>query len=580
MAELPAPGHAFEPHGQRQLTVDVGIGNAGNLYSHLITHFDDQLVTDCTVEVRHTEGRFPPASIPAHRILLTRSEHFRSQLARSETSSSSSPAAAAAGSSEAADAARVGTTATRAIRLETSDQFITVDAVRQCVRCLYGAPWQELFLPRQFRTQLTQLPKDEAVKALDAALGLAAAANVLRMEHIVLDGADTAMHLARWETLEKLLAFALESGMGDDGTPADEAGMEEAAAANGNAANEPSRPPAALVRAEAGEPRAAQQRTHGPLYGAVVANRLLDTAAMFVITNYPPHFIFDATAPELVMVRRLPDVGAAQPSTAATDDAVSPMIASWPELQRPAQTHPRLTLLQFGDHLSEHEQRERRTRDTAVTRTLSSVLLSLPFPLLRNMLGAAGLGLVMPDAAREGLARAVISEREKRRQQAVAVLSSTLSPVASTSSSSSASPAADPSGVESSDHDLPAFAATAGTEGVTDVPATSTQDLVPPLSVAELERYAETLGWKEEVTITGHGPDAHDNRASSADAAATSGVAATGCPDKDGTAEGEPAADATTRPTDTAPGQTMQLRRSWIGLPWSSSPSPAPLSAS
>jgi hypothetical protein len=154
------------------------------------------------------------------------------------------------------------------------------------------------------------------------------------------------------------------------------------------------------------------------------------------------------------------------------------------------------------------------------------------------------------------------------------------SPSALAASAAAASPAADSSGVESSHHDAPASAVTAGAEGDTDAPATSTQGLAPLLSAAELGRYAEALGWKEEVTTTGHGPDAHGNRVSSADAAAMTGVPTTECPDKDGTADGEPAVGATTRPTDTEPWQPMQLRRSWIGLPWSSSPSPVPLSAS
>jgi hypothetical protein len=117
---------------------------------------------------------------------------------------------------------------------------------------------------------------------------------------------------------------------------------------------------------------------------------LLDDSLDFMAYNFPMDFSLYALAPEMRHYPRLPTVEVKQP------------------------THnPRLSKIRFGDAPPEDE-----LLPSHIAQVLSTVLLSLPLPLLdrlfshpaaANQVGWSGLGKVMGD---------VVDERERRRQKA------------------------------------------------------------------------------------------------------------------------------------------------------------------
>ncbi|KAF2244066.1 hypothetical protein BU26DRAFT_435474 [Trematosphaeria pertusa] len=137
-------------------------------------------------------------------------------------------------------------------------------------------------------------------------------------------------------------------------------------------------------------------RPDGPGAGVGIfdtyAASLLDDALNFIAYHFPVDFKLYTSAPEMKDNPRLPHLA---------------------ELRQPAH-NPRLSKIRFGDAPPEDE-----LKPSYVAQVLSSVLLSLPLPLLdrlfrhpaaANQLGWSGLVKIMRD---------VVGEREKRRQKAL-----------------------------------------------------------------------------------------------------------------------------------------------------------------
>jgi hypothetical protein len=137
---------------------------------------------------------------------------------------------------------------------------------------------------------------------------------------------------------------------------------------------------------------AAGPKTDGVDVHDPFATELLNSAIEFIAYNFPNDFNLCRTAPELRDEPRLPSLAETR-----------------------APTHnPRLSKIRFGDAPMEDE-----AQPSHVSRTLSSILLSLPLPLLdrlfnhratANQIGWTGAAKVLHD---------VVNERENRRQKAV-----------------------------------------------------------------------------------------------------------------------------------------------------------------
>lgn len=120
---------------------------------------------------------------------------------------------------------------------------------------------------------------------------------------------------------------------------------------------------------------------------------LLDEAVEFLAYSFPPDFSLYALAPEMRQFPRLP---------------------TFSEAKTPAH-NPRLSKIRFGDAPPEEDN-----KPSSVAQILSTVLLSLPLPLLDRLLGHpaaanrvgwSGLVKIMQD---------VVEEREARRQKTLA----------------------------------------------------------------------------------------------------------------------------------------------------------------
>lgn len=122
------------------------------------------------------------------------------------------------------------------------------------------------------------------------------------------------------------------------------------------------------------------------------ATELLNSAIDFIAYNFPTNFLLHRIAAELRDDPRLPDL-------------TEPRVTNH---------NPRLSKIRFGDAPTDDD-----TQTSPVSRTLSSILLSLPLPLLdrlfnhratANQIGWTGATNVLHD---------VVDERESRRQKAV-----------------------------------------------------------------------------------------------------------------------------------------------------------------
>lgn len=123
-------------------------------------------------------------------------------------------------------------------------------------------------------------------------------------------------------------------------------------------------------------------------YAMPILNDVVD----FIAYNLHPEFTLHFLAPELRQHSRLP---------------------SYTEPKQPSH-NPRLSKIQFGD-----APREDDTKPSHITQVLSSVLLTIPLPLLNQLFSHPVLA---GQIGRNGLARLmqdVVDERERRRQKAL-----------------------------------------------------------------------------------------------------------------------------------------------------------------
>lgn len=307
---------------------------------------------DCTLELRHAHGRLERLSLPAHQVMLGRSPTLKSLLS-------------------------AGSRLPRTVRLEVADRFIQLDAFREALRYLYlGA------MPTPNGWVSDGSSPQSVAHTLDFFLGYAAAGHVLRVPAVTAHGSKLAAELIDWETLERILSFAVEGGI-DESLRGDHENT-----INGGD------PPASETRSPA------QTKSSRPMYG-IYGSNLLDSATDFLLTNFPPQFTLDVSVPELAMHPRLPETAdGTRPSGQRRD--------------------PRLKSMKFGDHPSEDDVRS----DTVAT-VLSKVLLSAPFSLLKSLLESPrlgrGAGAHQPTSAeaRARLAMTVVQERERRRKLAL-----------------------------------------------------------------------------------------------------------------------------------------------------------------
>ncbi|KAF2203388.1 hypothetical protein GQ43DRAFT_470015 [Delitschia confertaspora ATCC 74209] len=255
------------------------------------------------------------------------------------------------------------------VDISTTDKFITVQSLSAAVKHLYGLPfvasdgfpWD---LPH-FQHNADDIDKrNEARTRMEQALSLVAAGSLLQIPSFTARSADLVQKLIRWDTVDQVLHFALN--------PYSDAGL-----ARENGVQE------VHVDSQADQP---QQANYGSFSSSMLGD-VLD----FIAFSIPANFKLYNAAPELVDNPRLPLI--AEPKVPAHN--------------------PRLSKIRFGDVPAEDD-----AKPVYATRILSSLLISLPFSALQSLFSHFELGRRLGWSFVADLMRAVVDERENRRQKA------------------------------------------------------------------------------------------------------------------------------------------------------------------
>ncbi|KAF2190958.1 hypothetical protein K469DRAFT_696726 [Zopfia rhizophila CBS 207.26] len=252
------------------------------------------------------------------------------------------------------------------IDIVTPDRLVTAESLTEAAKFLYGAPLLSvesfLFGLRPFHPDGEDAPSfAEARKRMSQALSYSATGVVLQLRTMSNRGVQIAQKLLRWDTLDQVVSFALDGGLPSSWNKSSHQGGSI--------------------------PDHSYPATYDPYSTA-----LLYDVADFVAYNFPADFSLYTIAPELAHSPRLPSLVEARPPT----------------------HNPRLSKIRFGD-----APPEEASQPNYVTRVLSSILLSLPAPLLQHLFSHHGIANLLGWTKVVEIMRAVVDERENRRKKAV-----------------------------------------------------------------------------------------------------------------------------------------------------------------
>ncbi|KAL9094561.1 MAG: hypothetical protein Q9165_003120 [Trypethelium subeluteriae] len=326
------------------------------LRNYLLAQFGQGDFADYVLNLVQIHDRFPPLLLPVHGVIISRSPtmvHAIRSLSNIVHSEDGK---------------------SKILPLSVSDRFIDGFGFSDALRYLYGAPLVE---PNRFPYGLAPAPAEAEIERsdtleqhLDYALAYAASGHFLQVENVTARGIDIAIRLLHWDTVEKALSFSLDGGLGanwkTDDSPEDRDSVTSSE--DSSSRLEPSQ--------------------SLPTYG-IHATRLLQHIVEFLVSHFPQDFIFDATAAQLKENPRLPAVVESRPST----------------------SNARLSKIQFGEVPVE----DIALQSVRAAATLSSILLSLPFPVLKVLLEHYVLGGRLGWPRVVHIMRVVIDERESRR---------------------------------------------------------------------------------------------------------------------------------------------------------------------
>ncbi|KAK4991104.1 hypothetical protein LTR50_002034 [Elasticomyces elasticus] len=261
----------------------------------------------------------------------------------------------------------------RRLRVAILDPFMNSNAFMDALRYLYGG---RLLHETQF-LQALQSPHHAPLEhhtsgvlqqCMQHLLSYVACGHVFQLPIISMRGIDIASRLLRWETVEMALHFALEGGLGPNWRIDD---SEDRASTSSSEDS--------FVKNE---------MTSSPLYDPY-STHLLHNIIDFIVQHFPPSFSLDTSVRELTHTPRLPVV----------------------QKHRASITDPRLTRIRFGSMTIDDPPR----RPTYAMTMLSSIFVSLPFPVLKCLLEHYGLSTRLGWENVASVMRVVITEREARR---------------------------------------------------------------------------------------------------------------------------------------------------------------------
>jgi len=208
---------------------------------------------------------------------------------------------------------------------------------------------------------------------MQAALEYIATGAWLKVPTIATRGVDVAANLLHWDTMVSVLSFALDGGLSSIWNVED--GSEDRSSCSSS-------------EDSFGKPDGAGSPTYDPY-----STQLLHRVVGFTVHVFPSNFYLDSSAQQLASCPRLPA------QTAGCE-------------ARPSRSDPRLSQIRFGEVPVDDHQ-----RPSAVTTTISSMLLSLPFALLKCILEHEILVARLGADTVASIMRSVVQEREVRRQK-------------------------------------------------------------------------------------------------------------------------------------------------------------------
>ncbi|TWU76085.1 hypothetical protein ED733_007623 [Metarhizium rileyi] len=320
--------------------------------------FGNAELADCTLELRYVDDRAAPVRIPGHRVILARSATIAEQVKNQMNQMSDQ--------------------GMQNLLLETGSRWIRSDSFYMAVQRIYGHPLLP-YPPRNRAESADVTDAGTSNEQLDFALSYAAAGHFLDWAPVVRRGCEVATQLLSWQTLERVIEFALD-GSADNGS------------------------------------RMSYKYGEGSkvLLGAVVT---------FIVHNLPPTFSLDTSAAHPEQYARLPECPPPSPAGKKRTPVVARGSAVYLGMGRRPQ---QLSGIQFGDlSLAEETGGPDSMTPKAVQQAqpvpkavLSRTLINMPFYHLKKILESAGSGNVNGWANAESryrIIRSAVEEREARR---------------------------------------------------------------------------------------------------------------------------------------------------------------------
>ncbi|KAF2767564.1 hypothetical protein EJ03DRAFT_329040 [Teratosphaeria nubilosa] len=255
------------------------------------------------------------------------------------------------------------------VQITLEGRYVCMRPFIETIRYLYGGPFPSLQQPR-----FPQDPSCSNADRMRSALENLATAAWLQLPGNANRSLDIAATLLHWDTMSPVLAFALDGGLGPTWN-VDDASEDKISCSSSDDSS-------------FGKPEIVGSPTYDPL-----ATELLRRMIDFTIHVLPSNFYLDSSAPQLESCPRLPLVSQGHASKSSRSD-------------------PRLSQIRFGEVPAEDHQ-----RPAPITTAISSMLLSLPFALLKCILEHDVLAGRLGSDTVASIMRQVIAEREQRRQK-------------------------------------------------------------------------------------------------------------------------------------------------------------------
>lgn len=245
------------------------------------------------------------------------------------------------------------------VHVQLNGRYVRSGSLLECLKYLYGGP----LLPLD-HSRWAESAEVSTEQRMETALQYIATGAWLKIPAVALRGVDVVAGLLNWDTLPSALGFALQGGLSQVWTVDDGSEDKFSCASSDDSLGRESAP------------------TYDPY-----ATQLLHRVLSFTVHMFPQNFYLDASAPQLEACPRLPAAPLGHES-------------------KPSRSDPRLSQIRFGEmSLEDH-------RPSPITTAVSSMLLSLPFALLKFLLEHPNLVARLGTDTVGSIMRQVVAERE------------------------------------------------------------------------------------------------------------------------------------------------------------------------